>query len=69
MNKLLWERLNDGTWADLRNWHATLAQLRAQNPALAINHLEPLVVDNECKLLVFTGITQKAADPKALPLF
>ena len=53
VNKLLWERLNDGTWADLRNWYATLAQLRAQNPALTINYLEPLVVDNERKLLIF----------------
>ena len=53
VNKLQWERLNDATWSDLRNWYVTLARLRATNPALTINQIEPLVVDNERKLLAF----------------
>ncbi len=53
VNKLDWERLNDGVWADLRNFYATLAALRAQNPALTHNNIEALIVDNERKLILF----------------
>jgi malto-oligosyltrehalose trehalohydrolase len=53
VNKLQWERLNDGTWADLRNWYASMTQLRAQNPALTVNTCEPIVIDAERKLIVF----------------
>lgn len=54
-NKLQWERLNDGTWNDLKNFYASLAHMRssAQNRAFHINNLEPLIVDNERKVLVF----------------
>lgn len=52
-NKLHWERLNDGTWSDLKNFYASLAKLRAANPALTKNTIEPIVVDNERKVLVF----------------
>jgi 1,4-alpha-glucan branching enzyme len=53
VNKLQWERLEDGVWADLRRFYATMAALRAQNPALTQNHLEAILVDNERKLLIF----------------
>lgn len=57
-NKLQWERLNDGTWNDLKNFFASMATLRAQNPALRQNHMEPLLVDDERKLLVFKRWTE-----------
>lgn len=53
VNKLQWERLDDPTWRELRDFYASLAWLRAQNRALQINSLEPLVVDGERKVLVF----------------
>ena len=43
----------DPTWRDLRDFYASLARLRAQNRALQLNNLEPLVVDGERKVLVF----------------
>ena len=52
-NKLQWERLGDPVWEDLKNWYGSMAALRSQNPAFSQNHLEPLVVDNERKILVF----------------
>ena len=52
-NKLHWERLEDGTWSDLRNYYASLAQLRAVNPALTKNTVESIVMDNERKVIVF----------------
>ncbi len=52
-NKLQWERLEDGTWADLRNWYASLAALRTRNPALTLNNCEALIVDEARKILVF----------------
>jgi malto-oligosyltrehalose trehalohydrolase len=52
-NKLQWERLGDGRWNDLKNFYAGMALMRAQNPAFRQNHLEPLLVDDERKLLVF----------------
>ncbi|MGL4648141.1 MAG: DUF3459 domain-containing protein, partial [Caldilineaceae bacterium] len=52
-NKLQWERLDDDVWADVRRSYASMAALRAQNPALTQNHLEAILVDQERKLLVF----------------
>ena len=52
-NKLQWERLSDPTWTDLRNWYASMCQLRASNPALRINTIEPILISNERKLLIF----------------
>ncbi len=52
-NKLDWNRLNDPVWADVRNFFAGMAALRASTSALTQNNLEALVVDNERKLLVF----------------
>jgi 1,4-alpha-glucan branching enzyme len=52
-NKIPWERLEDPNWAGLSARYAALASLRAYNPALTRNNLEPLLVDNERKLLVF----------------
>ncbi len=53
VNRLDWSRLNDGTWADLRNGYASLCQLRASTPALWVNTLEPLLISNEQKILIF----------------
>ncbi len=58
-NKLEWERLNDPVWDDLKNYYAGMARLRAQNPALTQNHLEPLLVDNERKILIFKRWTDQ----------
>jgi 1,4-alpha-glucan branching enzyme len=52
-NKLQWARLDDPTWRDLRDFHASMARLRAQNRALQLNSLEPLLVDSERRVLVF----------------
>ncbi len=52
-NKLQWERLDDPTWRDLRDFYASLGRMLAQNRALQLNNLEPLVVDSERKVLVF----------------
>lgn len=53
VNKLQWERLNDGTWNDLKQFYASLARLVAQNKALQLNNLEPLIVDDARKVIVF----------------
>ena len=53
VNKLDWERLQDGNWADLRNAYATLARLRAENAALRVNSCELILADDARKVLVF----------------
>jgi malto-oligosyltrehalose trehalohydrolase len=52
-NKLQWERLSDAIWADLRNWYAGVAMLRASTPALTQNNCEALIIDDARKILVF----------------
>lgn len=52
-NKLQWERLGDPVWEELKNWFGNMAALRLQNPAFSQNHLEPLVVDDGRKIIVF----------------
>jgi 1,4-alpha-glucan branching enzyme len=52
-NKLQWDRLNDPTWRDLHDFYASMARMVAQNRALQLNNLEPLVVDGTRKVLVF----------------
>jgi 1,4-alpha-glucan branching enzyme len=52
-NKLQWERLDDPTWRDLRDFYSSMAHLVAQNRALQLNNLEPLIVDSERKVLAF----------------
>jgi len=53
VNRLEWDRLHDDTWNELKNFYASLTHLRAVNPALTKNTIEPLVVDDERKLIVF----------------
>jgi 1,4-alpha-glucan branching enzyme len=52
-NKLQWERAGDPAVQDLIRTLGGLAMLRHDVPALGTNNIEPLLVDNDRKILVF----------------
>ena len=53
VNKLQWERLDDPAAQDVLRAYQSLANLRHNEPALQGNNIEPVLVDNERKILVY----------------
>ena len=52
-NKVQWDRLHDPATQDLLHTYQSLTNLRHTQPALQANNLEPLLIDNERKILIY----------------
>lgn len=61
VNKLQWEKLEDGAIQDLRNTYKSLITLRYNEEALSSNNIEPLLIDNDRKLLIFKRWTDQGS--------
>lgn len=61
VNKLQWDKLADGGVEDLRNTYKSLITLRYNEEALQGNTIEPLLVDNDRKLLIYKRWTDQGS--------
>jgi len=53
VHKLDWDRLQDPGWESMRHYYASLAHLHSSTPCLTLNQIEPVLVDEERKIIIF----------------